>query len=131
MGLVLLRDPKKSLVSIRAIAFDFDGVLAESVDIKTRAYALLFKGEGDQSIRQIVDFHLKNGGISRFEKIKKIYNDILNRPLSETHYHELCVQFSNLVVEEVVLAPWVNGAEEFLIKNEKTFVKEKTLRILS
>ena len=121
MGLVLLRDPKKSLVSIRAIAFDFDGVLAESVDIKTRAYSLLFKGEGDQSIRQIVDFHLKNGGISRFEKIRKIYNDILNRPLSETHYHELCVQFSNLVVEEVVLAPWVNGAEEFLIKNEKKY----------
>ena len=78
MGFVFLRDPKQSLTSFRAIAFDFDGVLAESVDIKTRAYALLFKGEGDQSIRQIVDFHLKNGGISRFEKIRKIYNDILN-----------------------------------------------------
>ena len=31
------------------------------------------------------------------------------------------MQFSNLVVEEVVLAPWVNGAEEFLIKNEKKY----------
>ena len=121
MGFVFLRDAKKSLISIRAIAFDFDGVLAESVDIKTRAYALLFKEEDDESVRQIVDFHLKKGGISRFEKIRKIYNDILHRPLSETHYRELCTQFSNLVVEEVVVAPWVNGAKEFLIQNEKRY----------
>ena len=112
---------KKSLISIRAIAFDFDGVLVESVDIKTGAYALLFKEEDDESVRQIVDFHLKKGGISRFEKIRKIYNDILHRPLSETHYRELCTQFSNLVVEEVVVAPWVNGAKEFLIQNEKRY----------
>ena len=121
MGFVFLRDAKKSLISIRAIAFDFDGVLVESVDIKTGAYALLFKEEDDESVRQIVDFHLKKGGISRFEKIRKIYNDILHRPLSETHYRELCTQFSNLVVEEVVVAPWVNGAKEFLIQNEKRY----------
>ena len=116
-----MRDLRKSLISIRAIAFDFDGVLIESVEIKTRAYALLFKEEGYEPVRQIMDFHLKNGGMSRFEKIRKVYNDILHRPLSESHHHELCARFSNLVVEEVVAAPWVNGAKEFLTQNNKRY----------
>ena len=61
---------KPSLKAIHAIVFDFDGVLAESVDIKTRAFALLFRDEGEEVVRKVIDFHLKNGGVSRFEKIK-------------------------------------------------------------
>jgi len=106
---------------LRAIAFDFDGVLAESVDVKTRAYALLFEEEGEDVVRQVVDFHLKNGGVSRFEKFRFYYSDILHRPLSEECFQGLCTQFSRLVVDEVVAAPWVNGAKEFLVRNEKKY----------
>ena len=42
---------KLSLKVIRAVVFDFDGVLTESVDIKTRAYARLFKEEGEEARR--------------------------------------------------------------------------------
>lgn len=106
---------------LRAIAFDFDGVLAESVDVKTRAYALLFEDEGEEVVQQVVDFHLKNGGVSRFEKFKFYYSDILHRPLSEKRFQELCARFSRLVVDEVVAAPWVDGAKEFLARNEKQY----------
>ena len=105
----------------RAIAFDFDGVLAESVDVKTRAYALLFQEEGEDVVRQVVDFHLKNGGVSRFEKFRFYYSDILHRPLSEKRFQELCIRFSRLVVDEVVSSPWVDGAKEFLAQNEKQY----------
>ena len=44
---------------LRTIIFDFDGVLAESVEVKTKAYALIFQEEGKEVVRQIVDFHLK------------------------------------------------------------------------
>ncbi len=107
---------------LRAIAFDFDGVLAESVDVKTRAYALLFEDEGEEVVQQVVDFHLKNGGVSRFEKFKFYYSDILHRPLSEKRFQELCARFSRLVVDEVVAAPWVDGAKEFLARNEKQYM---------
>jgi len=105
----------------RVIAFDFDGVLAESVDVKTRAYALLFQEEGEDVVRQVVDFHLKNGGVSRFEKFRFYYSDILHRPLSEERFQELCAQFSRLVIDEVVASPWVSGAKEFLIRNERQY----------
>jgi HAD superfamily hydrolase (TIGR01549 family) len=112
---------------LRAIVFDFDGVLVESVDVKTRAYAFLFQNEGEEVVRKVVDYHLKNGGVSRFEKIRFYYSDILHRSLSEERFQELCTQFSHLVVDEVVASSWVDGAKEFLIRNKKKY----TLIIIS
>ena len=103
---------------IRAIAFDFDGVLVESVEVKTRAFARLFNGEGPDAVRKILDYHLKNGGVSRFEKFRTIYRNILKRPLSEEQFRSLCERFSELAVDEVVAASWVDGAEEWLIRHQ-------------
>ena len=113
---------KPSLKAIHAIVFDFDGVLAESIDVKTRAYALLFRDEGEEVVRKVIDFHLKNGGVSRFEKIKFFYKDILHRPLSDKLFQKLCDQYSRLVVDKVVVAPWVDGARDFLTHNKKKFI---------
>jgi phosphoglycolate phosphatase-like HAD superfamily hydrolase len=107
---------------IRAIAFDFDGVLVESVDVKTRAFARLFADEGQKLVERIVAYHLKNGGVSRFDKFRKIYRDILKRPLSEEQFHALCETYANLVVEEVVSVPWVDGAETFIRDNWERFL---------
>ena len=106
---------------IRAIAFDFDGVLAESVEVKTHAYALLFNEEKDEAVSQFIDYHNKHGGISRFEKIRVFYKDILRRPLSEERFQELCLRFSQLVVGEEVASPWVEGAMDFLSRNENSY----------
>lgn len=103
---------------IRAIAFDFDGVLVESVDVKTRAFARLFAGERPEAVRRIVEYHLKNSGVSRFEKFKAIYRDILERPLTDAEFRRLCEEFAKLVVQEIVVAPWVEGAREFLIRHQ-------------
>jgi len=106
---------------IRAIGFDFDGVLVESVDIKTRAYASLFEDEGPEVVRQIIDYHLADGGISRFEKFRTIYRDILKRELSDERSRFLCSRFSRVVVDAVVAAPWVTGALEFLVRNHERY----------
>jgi HAD superfamily hydrolase (TIGR01509 family) len=107
---------------IRAIAFDFDGVLVESVDVKTRAYAHLFKEYGQDVVSKVVGYHMKNGGISRFVKLRTIYEKILKKPLSEKKFELLSEQFSNIVVDAVVAAPWVEGAQEFLQKNKNRYL---------
>ena len=99
---------------IKAVIFDFDGVLVESVDIKTKAFEKLFESEGNDIVEKVVDYHVKNAGVSRFEKIRYIYKNMLNRELSEETFDDLCQQFSHLVVDEVVNAPYVKGAKEFL-----------------
>src|SRR3989338_6081547 len=101
-------------VVIKAVIFHFDGVLVESVDIKTNAFALLFKPEGKDVVRKVVGYHLKHGGISRFEKFIYIYKAILKRRLADETFRRLCGRFAKLVVDEVVKAPYVKGAKYFL-----------------
>ncbi|MCG6551104.1 MAG: HAD hydrolase-like protein [Candidatus Magnetominusculus sp. LBB02] len=99
---------------INTIIFDFDGVLVESVDIKTRAFARVFEQEGKDVMDSVVEFHLNNTGVSRFDKFRYIYKTILKRPLTDAQFNELCRHFAALVVDEVAEAPYVKGAKEFL-----------------
>jgi len=108
---------------IKTIIFDFDGVLVESVDIKTMAFKKLFEMEGhnDDDVRNIVEYHIQNTGVSRFEKIAYFYKEILKSDLHRNEFDRLCNRFSELVVDEVVNAPYVRGADEFLRKHSEDF----------
>lgn len=99
---------------IKAIIFDFDGVLVESVDVKTKAFAKMFEEEGEEVVRKVTDYHLVNGGVSRVRKFEYYYEEILKRSLSDEKLEELCDTFSRLVIDEVINSPYVKGAEEFL-----------------
>ena len=99
---------------IKVIFFDFDGVIVESVDIKTNAFAKLFEREGDNIIKKVVKYHLENTGVSRYEKFRYIYDEILKRPLNDSEFNVLCSKFATLVVDNVLKAPYVKGAKEFL-----------------
>ncbi len=103
---------------VKAIIFDFDGVIIESFDIKTQAFRELFKTYPNQ-VDKIVEYHQQNGGVSRYKKFKYIYSEILKQPLDEETFMELGEKFSNLVVEEVKKCPYVPGALEFIRKKSK------------
>lgn len=100
---------------IKAIIFDFDGTLVESMDIKGKAFAHLFRNYPEK-VEEIVALHVSHGGMSRFEKFEIIYNDILHRPFSEEKKVELGRQFSDYVCRQVLSCPSVKGADIFLEK---------------
>ena len=106
---------------IKAIIFDFDGVLVESVDIKTKAFSELFSDYGPGIVEKIIQHHLAHGGISRYEKIKFYYREYLNVPLSPEELNKLCQEFSALVLQKVIHAPFVSGAMEFLKNNSQKY----------
>lgn len=97
-----------------AFFFDFDGVLADSVEVKTRAFARLFEPYGPEVVARVVAHHRYHGGMTRVEKFNHYYHEYLGKSLSNKEMADLCQQFSELVVDEVVAAPEINGAEEFL-----------------
>jgi HAD superfamily hydrolase (TIGR01549 family) len=105
---------------ISAIILDFDGVILESVSVKTEAFRELFSSE-TAHLDEIVQFHTKNGGMSRFDKIRYIYSHILHKELTDTQFHSLCTRFANLVLEKVLRTPFVPGAREFLQNNYTRF----------
>ncbi len=95
------------------IILDFDGVILESVDVKTRAFRELFSF-APMYVDEIVNFHVQNGGMSRFDKFRYFYKNILKEPLSDEQYEFLCKRFSELVFDGVIKSTFVPDAEDFL-----------------
>ena len=59
------------------IIFDFDGVILDSNNVKTIAFKNISKRFGEWESEELVSYHLKNGGVSRFIKIKWFVENIL------------------------------------------------------
>ncbi len=106
---------------IKAIIFDFDGVIIESADIKTEAFRQLFEDRFPNNVDQIVDYHKKNMGISRFVKFKHIYKAFAQKVLKKEEETKLGEEFSKIVYDQVLETPMVLGAIEFLKENQKKY----------
>lgn len=106
---------------IKALIFDFDGVVLESADIKTEAFEILFESIYPNHVKEIVAHHLKNKGISRLVKIKHAYENIIKTPLSKEQEQELAKRFSEIVLNKVINAPFVPGAFEFIEQYHKIY----------
>lgn len=104
------------MTGIKAVFFDFDGVLLESADIKTGAFRDLFAGHPRWTER-IVRYHLRHAGLSRFKKFEHIYRRFLKIPLPPAERRRLGRAFSRLVYEKVLRCPMVPGARRFLARH--------------
>jgi HAD superfamily hydrolase (TIGR01549 family) len=106
---------------IKAIIFDYDGVIAESVNVKTDAFAAIYKPYGDDVVRKIINHHEANGGISRFEKFKVYHENYLNKKIDKEELDQLSKEFSKMVLQKVIDSPYVEGAIDFLSSNYNNY----------
>jgi len=105
-----------ALIQARLVFWDFDGVIKDSVAVKTEAFARLFSRFGSDVADRVKDHHLANGGMSRFEKMP-VYLTWAGQPVTEASIGDYCQQFSREVLQCVVDAPWVPGVEQYLSVN--------------
>ena len=99
---------------MKLVFFDFDGVVLDSVPIKTRAFGELFAEYGATIRQQAVDYHLAHGGISRFEKFRYYFRELLHKPLSEGELERLGLRFTELTMSMLLAAPFISGIEATL-----------------
>ena len=99
--------------NLDAVFFDFDGVLVDSVPVKTAAYKELFNFLGDEAVSLISDYHRRNGGVDRYRKIRYVF-DSLGISVNETEVQRLADEFSDLVKEKVINAPGIQGMQQLL-----------------
>ena len=99
-----------------ACFFDFDGVILDSVGVKTEAFRTLFEPYGPKILGRVLEHHRLNGGISRIDKIQYSHTHIVGKPLSESELRSWGKRYSEMVVDRVIGAAWIAGAEDFLIQ---------------
>lgn len=101
----------------KGLIFDFDGVICDSVNIKTEAFYNMYIKYGENIAEKVKDYHLKHGGISRFEKLKYFHKNFLNISLSFDELNILCDEFSSKVFEGVISSKYISGALKFINQN--------------
>ena len=106
---------------LKNIIFDFDGVILDSLDVKTQAFVSLYESYGSDIADKVKSYHLNNGGVSRYEKIKFWHKNYLNIELSEDELSKLANKFSNLVIDKVLLSKEVRGSINFIKNYHKNF----------
>jgi phosphoglycolate phosphatase-like HAD superfamily hydrolase len=99
---------------LRVVFLDFDGVIKESLDMKTSAFAALFAPWGEDAVTAVRAHHIANGGMSRYRKIPLYLREFCKTDASEALVQRLLADFAARVVEDVVASPFVAGAEDFM-----------------
>ncbi|WP_292366048.1 MULTISPECIES: HAD family hydrolase [unclassified Methanoculleus] len=98
---------------LATLILDFDGVVVESLPLKTAAFRKIFSFAPGH-LDEIIAFHLENGGMSRYDKFRHIYENILHEELTPEQEERLAGEYAGLIFDAMLTVPYVEGAEELL-----------------
>ncbi len=101
---------------IKAIIFDFDGVILESAAIKTEAFEQMVGQYPAEIGKRFLNYHLTHMGVSRNIKFRYLLEELLQESCTDEKIAEMGHRFSEIVYEKILAAPFVPGAREFLEK---------------
>jgi len=104
-------------IVIKNIIFDFDGVILDSVFVKTEAFRKLFETFPKEKVDALVEFHIKNGGISRYKKIEYFFTQILNQNIANKDVLKYAEIYSQITKEEL-------AQKKYLIEDSLNFIKQ-------
>lgn len=108
-----------NLIDKKNVWWDFDGVIKESLEVKSLGFEKLFESYSKELANKIVDHHNLNGGISRYEKIP-LYLEWAGEEVNQKKIDYFCKKFSEIVKNEVLSSPWVPGVYNILERNYKS-----------
>lgn len=109
--------------------FDFDGVIADSVEVKTNAFAKIYSQYGDDVVNSVIFHHRKHGGMNRFDKFNYYHDKFLGKTISPKELRVLSDRFSAIVVEDVIASKEIPGVKIFLEKfctDKKCYINSAT-----
>ena len=106
--------------------FDCDGVILDSNELKSGAFAEALPNESPDLVAEFVEYHKKNGGISRYEKFRYYFENMKNSPVFEKDINNALEKFSSIVIKGLVECEYIDGVLAFIIglkkKNKKLYV---------
>jgi len=102
--------------AIDCIIFDCDGVILQSNELKTTAFAEVIKDEPPELIDEFIDYHRQNGGVSRYKKFEYFYETIRRTPYSQNDIDQAIEQYGKIVRKGLIACDEIPGIIAFLKK---------------
>jgi len=82
-----------NITSYSTLVFDCDGVVLDSNKVKTESFYRAALSYGERAADELVEYHVKNGGVSRYKKFSYFLDYIVKKP-SETALKELLTDYA-------------------------------------
>ena len=115
----IIKDPEKEL---DVIFWDFDGVLMNSNEVRDKGFVEVLKDFPEDQVKDLLNFHQKNGGLSRYVKFRYFFEEIRGESITDEAVLVWAERFS-LIMKELLTDP------ELLINETMEFVQRYCQRI--
>ncbi|PKG43430.1 HAD family hydrolase [Psychroflexus sp. MES1-P1E] len=107
----------KTTNSIKTIFWDFDGVLMNSNAVRDKGFELVLEDYPKEQVKQLMDFHQANGGLSRYVKFRYFFEEIRGEKVTDKDIQKWADKFSEIMMN------WLIN-KDLLIDQTINFVKE-------
>jgi len=106
------------LSAYQTLVFDCDGVVLNSNKIKTQAFYDVAIVYGTEAAQTLKDYHVQNGGISRYAKFEYLITEVLKKPLEKNELQQLLESFSHEVKQALMTCEVAEGLGELRAKTK-------------
>lgn len=110
-------------VDYKTLIFDCDGVVLNSNKVKTDAFYQAVLSYGEQAAQALVEYHVANGGVSRYKKFAYFLNTLAPQHAAEISgptLEELLDAYASHVLEGLLTCDIAKGIHELRKNNPNT-----------
>ena len=107
---------------VDAFLFDFDGVIVDSAPIRIDGFRSIFRDQPVGLVDKLIEYHVANGGISRYAKIQWFYETLLGRPCPKEEGEFRAAEFKTIMLERMM-------DQELIIEETIEFIRSLHGRI--
>jgi len=111
---------KIDLTQYQTLVFDCDGVILNSNKIKTQAFYEVAKVYGHEPAQILKEYHVQNGGISRYKKFEYLLTNILQKPIKKQELNDLLSNFSKEVKKALLVCEVAKDIKKLRDKTRNT-----------
>lgn len=108
---------KWNITDYNTLVFDCDGVVLNSNKVKTDAFYHAALPYGESAAQQLVNYHIQNGGVSRYKKFAYFLEVIVNGGQGDLELDELLLRYSHEVYDGLMNCEVAQGLNDL---REKT-----------
>ena len=96
------------------LALDFDGVILDSMEVKTEAMRRVGEPFGPELCERLVMYQRIEGGVSRFEKFRWLYREAYGREITAAEMAAASDTFLKAIGDALKTCPLLPGVHEVL-----------------